>query len=155
MRNGQSRGARGIVYLPKNADDLARKVLERVNNPPPTTQERPHAPKGLDAVDRSTAELVLAPCYATVIDRLYNNPEVETPCRCEQCSTTPPLSRPASCNCSRCQPEDLASAPVGLPVEPSAAPTHPAGAVPSQPAAGPTPTGTSTPVRRTRRSVAA
>ena len=100
---------RAIIYITKSAEKNAKLVL----NPP-----KPSAATSTDklpTLDPSMATLILAQCKTKEQNRLYNNPDHDTPCSCKSCHASPPP--PSTCRCSGCvedeEPELLALASEG------------------------------------------
>ncbi|KAF5328077.1 hypothetical protein D9619_013641 [Psilocybe cf. subviscida] len=105
---------RVIVYIPKE-------TMKAFNNPNGTSTAKKNKGKKAniktnpdDETDTSIQEVVLAKCHVAEIDRLYSNPQSDTPCS-DACKTCTERNPPAAvgesqCNCSGCMPEPVATA---------------------------------------------
>ncbi|KII83903.1 hypothetical protein PLICRDRAFT_118742, partial [Plicaturopsis crispa FD-325 SS-3] len=104
----QIKGARGIVYVGTNAQEIARKVVEEKDGPldlRDTGQEKGKKKVVAGTMDYGLAKILLADCKSAEQDRQYNNPEHDVPCTCSTCARNPPTPRPERCSCSGCVPE--------------------------------------------------
>ncbi|KAJ7726616.1 hypothetical protein B0H16DRAFT_1222249, partial [Mycena metata] len=87
--------ARGIVYVSAATRKLSQKAVDREET-------------GASKAGEVLPDISIAPeCKVTEVDKLYDNPDSDTPCTCAKCSALPPSLRPAACNCSGCIPENL------------------------------------------------
>ncbi|OJT06326.1 ATP-dependent DNA helicase RecQ [Trametes pubescens] len=105
IRDGTMRGSRGIVYLPRNAEEQARKLLSSPSNPPPRKCAKTAPPRTSlrsTDIDTSTARLILASCKITELNILYDNPPEDPPCQCSGCREKPRPVRPIHCLCCGC-----------------------------------------------------
>ncbi|TFY63915.1 hypothetical protein EVJ58_g2952 [Rhodofomes roseus] len=91
IRDGRGRGARAIVYLPRNAISNKRKAAADSDTPA--------------TIDPLVARVILAKCKVDEINAIYNNPEADAPCLCQTCRKKTFATRPLPCDCSGCSPE--------------------------------------------------
>ncbi|KAJ7887209.1 hypothetical protein B0H13DRAFT_1627544 [Mycena leptocephala] len=91
--------ARGIIYVSAAARTLAQKAV--------TSEETGISKPSEVLPEISIARLTVAACKVAEVDRIYNNPTSDKLCTCTTCAEHPPASRPTSCNCSGCLPEEI------------------------------------------------
>ncbi|THH05250.1 hypothetical protein EW146_g9951, partial [Bondarzewia mesenterica] len=107
-RNLTFSSARGIMYVTQKAHEKARAVIDSA----PTRSKSTKEPAKV--MHRGMAQLLLAPCLREEQNHLYNNPMEDIQCSCSTCSTNPPPSKPASCNCSGCIDENTPASALPL-----------------------------------------
>lgn len=102
------KNARGILYVPQDAYERAKRVIEAADTDNPGKLR-----KGDTKVDISIAHLILASCKPEEQDRQYGNPTEADGCSCLGCIVDPrPTCRVDPCQCSGCQPENIPRPPV-------------------------------------------
>lgn len=109
IRDGRGKGSRAVVYLPKNASDIARQVLNSSPSQGHSSTGRHRDKENLPPIDPAMARLILAPCKVDILDTLYGNTPAENPCQCRTCAAQPPAVKRVPCDCSGCSPATTVS----------------------------------------------
>lgn len=105
--SGNTDTRRGIIYFSPNASKRAAQAVAAKNQ---SSDKKFAALEGMNTeteMDITLAEIWLADCKVSDIDRQYENPEGEDLCRCLTCTKFPRISKrnPCQCNGSKCSPE--------------------------------------------------
>lgn len=90
---------RGIIYLPKDVEASARRIVEFENG------DLGKLKKG-DTMELSMAQMIIADCKPVEQNRQYDNPVEDRPCSCSTCRSRARSNPAPSCSCSGCRPED-------------------------------------------------
>ncbi|KAI0351470.1 hypothetical protein OH77DRAFT_1566581, partial [Trametes cingulata] len=110
IRDGRERDSRVVVYLPKNAAEVAQSAVEAgdlgAGRGAKAAGVKGKARSQMN-IDLGVARLILAPCKVDILNELYGNPRDERCCTCPSCRRKPPVTRPSDCSCSGCVPEAI------------------------------------------------
>ncbi|KAI0028053.1 P-loop containing nucleoside triphosphate hydrolase protein [Vararia minispora EC-137] len=105
-RSKEITDARGILLLPKNAKEKAKRTLDNstIGQAKKATAQ---SGKEEDAMDLALARMILADCKTVEQNNIYDNP-APTPCGCtEECTLGKSPNSYMICNCSHCEPPVL------------------------------------------------